>query len=83
MELKPLITIFFFFILVAGIVIIYHEEILKMEYFGRLQTTAVPKTVVPSPTQPGTPVRKLTQHQDPSLNQMVLILEVEELLMHK
>ena len=23
-----------------------------MEYFGRLQTTAVPKTVVPSPTQP-------------------------------
>ena len=53
MEIKPLITLFFFFVLIAGIVIIYYEEIQKMEYFGRLQTTAVPRTVSQqSTTQP-------------------------------
>lgn len=43
----PLITMFLFFILVAGIVTIYHEEILKMEFFARLHTTAIPATEAP------------------------------------
>lgn len=41
-NLGTLITLFLLFALVAGIVTIYHEEIRKLELFGRLQTTPLP-----------------------------------------
>ena len=47
MELGPLISIFLFFVLVGGLIIIYSEELQKMEFFGRLQTTPVSKVIIP------------------------------------
>ena len=43
MDIKPVITLCLFFFLVAGLVVIYHEEIQKMEFFARVQTSPVPK----------------------------------------
>ncbi len=47
MDIKFLITIFLLFTLVAGIIIIYQEEIMKMEFLARLQTTPIPQTEQP------------------------------------
>ena len=44
MQLGVLLPIFLFFVLIAGIIIIYREEIEKMELFGRLHTTPVSGT---------------------------------------
>ena len=48
LELGPIIPIFLFFVLFSGIVIIYREEIEKMELFGKLHTTPVPATIIPT-----------------------------------
>ena len=56
MELGPLISIFLFFVLIFGIIIIYLEEITKMEIFARIQTTPVPTVIAPQPTNPNTTV---------------------------
>ena len=44
MQLGVLLPIFLFFMLFAGILVIYREEIEKMEFFGNLQVTPVPAT---------------------------------------
>ena len=44
MQLGVLLPIFLFFVLFAGVIIIYREEIEKMELFGKLHTTSVPAT---------------------------------------
>ena len=44
MQLGTLLPIFLFFLLFAGILIIYREEIEKMELFGKLHTSPVPAT---------------------------------------
>ena len=54
MQLGTLLPIFLFFMLFAGILIIYREEIEKMELFGKLHTSPVPAThtnraTIPSP----------------------------------
>ena len=45
-HLRPILGIFLFFALIAGLILIYQEEIQKAELFGKLQTSPVPKTVV-------------------------------------
>ena len=45
-QIGVLLPIFLFFMLVVGIVIIYREEIEKMEFFAKLQTTAIPATLI-------------------------------------
>lgn len=44
MQLGTLLPIFLFFMLFAGILIIFREEIEKMELFGKLHVTPVPAT---------------------------------------
>ena len=44
MQLGTLLPIFLFFMLFAGILVIYREEIEKMELFGKLHVTPVPAT---------------------------------------
>ena len=61
MKLGVLLPIFLFFMLFAGIIIIYREEIEKMELFGKLHVTPVPATftdrpaVSPPPSIPAAP----------------------------
>ena len=60
LQIGTLLPIFLFFILFVGIIIIYREEIEKMELFGRLHTTPVPEakvreSTVPPPSELGTP----------------------------
>ena len=49
MQLGTLLPIFLFFMLFAGILIIYREEVEKMELFGKLHTTPVPATHINRP----------------------------------
>ena len=55
MQLGTLLPIFLFFMLFAGILIIYREEIEKMELFGKLHTTPVPATNTDRVTAPSVP----------------------------
>ena len=60
LKLGSVFPIILIFALVAGIIIIYREEIEKMELFGKLQTTPIAETVfgesvVPRPNIPGSP----------------------------
>ena len=54
-DLGALLPIFLFFALFAGIVIIYREEIAKIEFIAKLQTTPVPPTDVRRSDSPGRP----------------------------
>ena len=56
MQLGTLLPIFLFFLLIAGILIIYREEIEKMELFGKLHTSPVSATQIDSPPIPSAPV---------------------------
>lgn len=56
MQLGKLLPIFLFFLLFAGILIIYREEIEKMELFGKLHTSPVPATNIDRPPIPSAPV---------------------------
>ena len=56
MQLGTLLPIFLFFLLIAGILIIYREEIEKMELFGKLHTSPVPATQIDRQPIPPTPV---------------------------
>ena len=49
MQLGTLLPIFLFFMLIAGVLIIYREEIEKMELFGKLHVTPVPATFTDRP----------------------------------
>ena len=56
-QLGTLLPIFLFFMLFAGILIIYREEIEKMELFGKLHTTPVPATYIGGyPVSPPSPI---------------------------
>lgn len=52
LKLEAILPLFLFFLLVVGIVVIYREEIEKMELFGKLHTTPVPGTVTNKPSIP-------------------------------
>ncbi len=52
MQLGTLLPIFLFFMLFAGILVIYREEIEKMELFGKLHVTPVPATFTGRPDIP-------------------------------
>ena len=58
LRLGEILPVFLFFVLVVGVVIIYREEIEKMELFGKLQTTPIPAAIIgdsslsSSPTSP-------------------------------
>ena len=56
MQLGVLLPIFLFFVLVVGVVVIYREEIEKMELFGKLHTTPVPATHIDRPPIPSAPI---------------------------
>ena len=56
MQLGTLLPIFLFFLLFAGILIIYREEIEKMELFGKLHTSPVPATRIDQPPIPPAPI---------------------------
>ncbi len=60
MQLGTLLPIFLFFLLFAGILIIYREEIEKMELFGKLHTSPVPATRIDQPAVPSAPVIPLS-----------------------
>ena len=55
MQLGTLLPIFLFFLLIAGILIIYREEIEKMELFGKLHTSPVSATRINEPLIPSAP----------------------------
>lgn len=56
MQLGTLLPIFLFFMLFAGILIIYREEIEKMELFGKLHTSPVSATQIDRPVIPSPPI---------------------------
>ena len=46
LKIGAILPIFLFFVLIVGVIIIYREEIEKMELFGKLHTTIVPATII-------------------------------------